>query len=344
MKKILITGSGGLIGSEAAEFYLKSNNKVVGIDNNMRQYFFGENGSTTNRIDSLKQHKNYIHYNTNITELQGDVFINEGPFDLIIHTAAQPSHDWAAKEPHTDFIVNANGTLNLLEWYRKLSPEAVFIFTSTNKVYGDLPNTFECEEQATRYTPVDSALATKGFSETLSIDQSLHSLFGVSKAAADLLVQEYGRYFNLPTVVFRGGCLTGPNHSGVELHGFLSYLVKCARTNTPYKIFGYNGKQVRDNISSSDLVNAFDCYYNSPKTPGSVYNIGGGIYSNCSVLEAIEVIENILNTKMNITFESNVRSGDHRWWISDTTKFKTDYPQWQQQDNIQTILHKMCNK
>ena len=342
MKRVLITGSGGLIGSEAVEFYIKQNFHVVGIDNNMRQYFFGREGSTTTRVSQLKQFKNYKHYDFCITKIDVDFFLKEGPFDLIIHTAAQPSHDWAVKEPSTDFNINANGTLNLLEHYRKYSPQAVFIFTSTNKVYGDSPNVLEYNELLTRYTPVNQTLALNGFNESLSIDQSTHSLFGVSKTAADLLVQEYGRYFKLSTVIFRGGCLTGPNHSGVELHGFLSYLVKCAKTKTPYKIFGYNGKQVRDNISSTDLISAFDCYYNKPKEPGSVYNIGGGSYSNCSVLEAIDTIESILNTKLTILFEPNARHGDHQWWITDTTKFKKDFPNWKQQDNIQTILTKMC--
>lgn len=338
MSKILITGSGGLVGSEAVEFYCKEGHKVVGIDNNYREYFFGKPGSIQWRLDELLKYENYKHYNSNIADYEEveHVFREEKQFDLIIHTAAQPSHDWACKEPLTDFSVNAGGTAKILEAYRLYSPGAVFIFTSTNKVYGDRPNQFTYQDTGTRLSPVDTAL-NMGFDETLSIDNCLHSVFGASKVAADILVQEYGKYFNLKTAIFRGGCLTGPKHSGVELHGFLSYLIKCCINDVPYTIYGYNGKQVRDNIHSSDLIRAFDFYFKSPKSNGEVYNIGGGLYSNCSVLEAIDLVQQYTDKKMNINFKEN-RVGDHMWWISDTTKFQKHFPEWKQQYNLEKII------
>lgn len=337
--KILITGSGGLVGSEAVEFYCKKGFDVVGVDNNYRKYFFGENGSVLWRLNELKKNKNYKHLFLDISKINeiDTVFKDYGPFDLIIHAAAQPSHDWACKEPLTDFSINAVGTLNLLEKYRLYSPDAVFIFTSTNKVYGDTSNYFDYDENETRFFPKDKKFEN-GFNENISIDNCLHSIFGASKVSADILVQEYGKYFNLKTAVFRGGCLTGPKHSGVELHGFLSYLVKCCITETVYNIYGYNGKQVRDNIHSSDLISAFDCYYNSPKTNGVVYNIGGGVYSNCSVLEAIELIERYTNKKMKTNIINKERIGDHKWWISDTSKFKKEFPEWKQKYNLHKII------
>jgi CDP-paratose 2-epimerase len=340
MKKILITGSGGLIGSEAVEYYCSKGYYVVGTDNNFREYFFGKSGSVQWRINELIKHKNYTHYNSNIVQYEEikNIFIQEGKFDLIIHTAAQPSHDWACKEPLTDFNVNAVGTINLLEAYRLYSPESVFIFTSTNKVYGDTPNKITMQELETRYTPTLSSNYEYGFNELMSIDHCLHSVFGASKIAADIMVQEYGRYFNLKTVVFRGGCLTGQKHSGVELHGFLSYLVKCCLNDIPYTIFGYKGKQVRDNIHSSDLISAFDCYFESPKSNGEVYNIGGGTYSNCSVLEAINLIESMTGKKLNYTIKDENRIGDHQWWISDTRKFKTHFSYWKQEYNMEKII------
>jgi CDP-paratose 2-epimerase len=339
MKKVLITGSGGLIGSEAVEYYCNKGYQVVGTDNNFREYFFGKNGSVEWRINELKKYKNYTHYSSNIInneEIQ-NIFKQEGCFDLIIHTAAQPSHDWACKEPLTDFNVNAVGTINLLESYRLYSPEAVFIFTSTNKVYGDTPNRIALYETESRFTPLLLDYQN-GFSELMSIDHCLHSVFGASKVAADIMVQEYGRYFNLKTAVFRGGCLTGQKHSGVELHGFLSYLVKCCLNDIPYTIFGYKGKQVRDNIHSSDLISAFDHYFNEPKANGEVYNIGGGTYSNCSVLEAITLIETMTNKKLNYTIKDENRIGDHQWWVSDTNKFKTHFPDWKQLYNMEKII------
>jgi len=339
MKKVLITGSGGLIGSEAVEYYCNKGYQVVGTDNNFREYFFGKGGSVEWRLNELKKHKNYTHYNSNIVNREEveNIFIQQGNFDLIIHTAAQPSHDWACKEPLTDFNVNAVGTINLLESYRLYSPDAVFIFTSTNKVYGDTPNRIALHEDETRFTPLLPD-HENGFDEWVSIDHCLHSVFGASKVAADIMVQEYGKYFNLKTVVFRGGCLTGQKHSGVELHGFLSYLVKCCVNDIPYTIFGYKGKQVRDNIHSSDLISAFDAYFESPRANGEVYNIGGGTYSNCSVIEAINLIENMINKKLNYTIKDENRIGDHIWWISDTRKFKRHFPNWKQEYNMEKII------
>jgi len=259
---------------------------------------------------------------------------------LIVHTAAQPSHDWAARDPITAFTVNANGPLKLLEAPREHCPEAVFIFTSTNKVYGDTPNRLPLVELDTRWEIEPGHAYEDGLSEEMSIDQTMHSLFGASKVAADVLVQEYGRYFDMPTACFRGGCLTGPNHSGTQLHGFLAYLMKCAATKTPYTVFGYKGKQVRDNIHSADLINAFDQFYRQPRC-GEVYNIGGGRFSNCSMQEAIETCEEITGNTMEISYKEANRAGDHIWWISDVGKFAAHYPQWNQQYNIDAILQQI---
>ena len=337
--KILVTGSGGLIGSEAVEYYCNKGCNVVGIDNNKREYFFGQSGSILWRLNELKKYKNYVHRNVDIVDYRAleSIFKKERGFDLIVHTAAHPSHDWASKEPLTDFNVNAVGTINLLESYRIHSPSAVFIFTSTNKVYGDAPNKYRYKDVGNRFEPYLDGLEY-GFNETLSIDQCLHSVFGASKIAADIMVQEYGRYFNLKTAVFRGGCLTGKKHSGVELHGFLSYLVKCCLNDTPYTVFGYGGRQVRDNIHSSDLISAFDAYFEAPKANGEVYNIGGGTYSNCSVLEAITITQSITNKKLRYTIKDENRIGDHKWWISDTRKFKTHFSNWKQIYNIENII------
>jgi CDP-paratose 2-epimerase len=259
----------------------------------------------------------------------------------VVHTAAQPSHDWAAKEPFTDFSINANGTLVLLEATRQFAPEAVFIFTSTNKVYGDTPNLLPLVELESRWEIAEThPFFKEGIDETMSIDQSKHSIFGASKVAADVLVQEYGRYFGMKTGVFRGGCLTGPNHAGAELHGFLSYLMKCAITQKHYTIFGYKGKQVRDNIHSLDLIRMFDVFYQNPRM-GEVYNAGGGRFSNCSMLEAIEWSEKITGNKFNFSYSENNRIGDHIWYISDTSKFKNHYPNWKQEFGIQEILEQI---
>jgi len=264
-----------------------------------------------------------------------------GDIRAVVHTAAQPSHDWAAREPHTDFGVNALGTLNLLELTRRHAPDAVFIFTSTNKVYGDTPNRLPLVELDTRWE-VDPShpYAEHGIDETMSIDQSMHSIFGASKVAADVMVQEYGRYFGMSTAVFRGGCLTGPGHSGAELHGFLAYLMKCALTGTLYRIYGYKGKQVRDNIHASDLVSCFVHVTRSPR-PGAVYNIGGSRHSNCSMLEAIALCEELTGNRMRIEYVDQPRAGDHIWWISDVRRFRSDYPEWNFRYGIREILEEI---
>lgn len=342
MKIAIVTGSAGLIGSESVSFLSEKMDLVVGLDNNMRSYFFGENASTEWNKQRL-QHKypNYVHENADIRNFDEvcRIFQKYGAdISLIIHTAAQPSHDWAAKEPLTDFTVNANGTLNLLEATRLFASEAVFVFTSTNKVYGDTPNLLPLIELEDRWEiSSDHPYFAQGIDENMSIDQTKHSLFGASKVAADVLVQEYGRYFGMKTGVFRGGCLTGPNHSGTQLHGFLSYLMKCAVTGDHYTIFGYQGKQVRDNIHSHDLVNMFWHFYNNPR-PGEVYNAGGSRFSNCSMKEGIAMCEQITGKKMNYSYSECNRIGDHIWWISDLSKFKSHYPEWTWEFNIWDIL------
>jgi CDP-paratose 2-epimerase len=342
MKIALITGSAGLIGSEAVNFFSSRFDLIIGIDNNLRQYFFGEGSSTEwNRRRLEDTLSNYKHYSPDIRDAAAlEVLFKEYGTDirLILHTAAQPSHDWAAREPFTDFSVNANGTLNLLEMNRLHCPEAVFIFTSTNKVYGDTPNYLPLKELDTRWEIDGSHPYYKnGIDELMSIDHTKHSLFGASKVAADILVQEYGRYFGMKTGIFRGGCLTGPNHSGAKLHGFLSYLMKCAITGDQYTVFGYKGKQVRDNIHSYDLVNMFWEFYKNPGS-GEVYNAGGGRHSNCSMLEAIALCEQITDKKMNYLYSEDNRIGDHIWWISDMSKFKSHYPEWTWKYGLMDIL------
>lgn len=343
MKTVIVTGSGGLVGRESVEFFLKKGFRVLGIDNNQRSYFFGEDGSTHSSIDELKSNSNYHHHNIDIRsydDLEKLFKENEDNIDCIIHCAAQPSHDWAAKEPFTDFHINATATLNLLELTRHYSKDAVFIFMSTNKVYGDNPNSLPFVESDSRYElPTDHSLYN-GLDEHFSVDQTKHSLFGCSKTSADMYVQEYGKYFGLKTVVFRGGCLTGSKHKGAELHGFLNFLVKCNLEQRTYNLFGYKGKQVRDNIHSYDLVNAFWHVYNNPKV-GEVYNIGGGRHSNCSVLEAIEKIESVTGIKMKLNYVSENRSGDHIWWISDISKFEKDYPDWKLTYSIDDIINEI---
>jgi CDP-paratose 2-epimerase len=338
----LITGSSGLIGSEAARFFHKEGLSIIGIDNDMRSVFFGKEASTDWNKKQLEQElAEYTHYNTDIRDEVkiGSIFKKYGKdLKVIIHTAAQPSHDWAAKDPVMDFSINATGTLILLENTRKYCPEAPFIFTSTNKVYGDAPNTLPLKEMETRWE-IDPShpFFEKGIDESMSIDQSKHSLFGASKASADLLVQEYGRYFNLNTVCFRGGCLTGPSHSGAMLHGFLSYLMKCAIKGEHYTIYGYKGKQVRDNIHSYDLVNMFWHFYKNPRK-GEVYNAGGSSHSNCSMIEAITLCEEITGNKMQHSYIEKNRSGDHIWWISDIRKFQSHYPAWSFKYNLHMIM------
>ena len=347
MSVALITGSAGLIGSEAVRFFASSGHQVVGLDNDMRRYFFGEEASTLwNRRELQEEFDNYAHRDADIRDerVVAELFREYGTdITLVIHAAAQPSHDWAAKEPLTDFTVNANGTLVLLECVRKFCPEAVFIFLSTNKVYGDTPNYLPLVEEETRWEVDPSHAYHGGIDETMSIDRSKHSLFGASKAAADLIVQEYGRYFGMKTACFRGGCLTGPNHSGAKLHGFLSYLMKCAVTGEPYTVFGYKGKQVRDNIHSHDLVNAFHHFYRNPRV-GEVYNIGGGRFSNCSMLEAIQMCEEISGNKLDWNYSESNRSGDHVWWISDLSRFKSHYPGWRLKYDIWGMLEQIHAK
>lgn len=342
MNVAVISGSAGLVGSEAVAFFSRKFDLVLGFDNDRRRYFFGPDATTfRTRFRLENEIQNYRHFDADIRDLEElkRIFQKFGSdIRLILHTAAQPSHDWAAREPFEDFTINANGTLNLLELTRQCCPEAVFIFTSTNKVYGDRPNSLPLEEKETRWE-IDPShpYFLHGIDETMPVDQSKHSLFGASKLAADILVQEYGRYFGMKTGVFRGGCLTGPQHNGSQLHGFLSYLMKCAVTGKPYRVFGYKGKQVRDNIHSYDLVNMFWCYYCNPRI-GEVYNVGGGRYCSCSVVEAIDICERITGNKMNWTYDENHRNGDHIWWISNVSKFKAHYPNWDYTLDLQSIL------
>ena len=348
MTIILVTGSAGLIGSESVRFFCDRGFTVLGIDNNMRQVFFGAEASTEWNRDLLLEHYSdrYIHHNVDIRnhEAISQIFKQYNTdISLIIHTAAQPSHDWAVKDPYTDFTVNANGTLVLLENTRQHCPEAVFIFCSTNKVYGDTPNNLPLIEQEFRWEIAFSHQYQNGIDEAMSIDSCKHSLFGASKVAADILVQEYGRYFSMKTASFRGGCLTGPSHSGAKLHGFLSYLMKCTMTGQPYEIYGYKGKQVRDNIHSFDLVNAFYHFYQAPRI-AEVYNIGGSRFSNCSMLEAIQDCEAITGKKLNWSYVETNRIGDHIWWISDVGKFKSHYPGWELTYTVKDILKEIFDE
>lgn len=345
MKKVLVTGSGGLIGSESVRFFAEKGFEVHGVDNNMRQYFFGPEASTNASVKELKKNiSTYIHHKADIRDNKTiEKIFKKHVFDLIIHTAAQPSHDWAAKEPFTDFSVNATGTLVMLENFRKHAPKGVFIYTSTNKVYGDVPNELPLIELKDRWEIDKKHPYYKGIDESMRIDQTKHSIFGVSKLAADVMVQEYGRYFNLKTAVFRGGCLTGPNHAGAELHGFLAYLAKCVATGKQYNIFGYKGKQVRDNIHSYDLVNAFWHVYKKPRV-AEVYNMGGGRHSNISMKEAIAKLEKITGKKANVKYSKTNRIGDHIWYISDVSKFQKHYPAWKYKYGIDDILKEICEK
>ena len=344
-KNTLITGSSGLVGSAAVGYYCQKGFEVYGIDNNLRKYFFGSDGDTTSvRKNLLFQYSNYHHYSLDIRDEKKltDLF-NIIRFDLIIHAAGQPSHDWAATEPITDFDINARATLLLLELARMHSPDAVFIFTSTNKVYGDRPNSLPFFEKPTRYEIVKTSPFFLGIDESMSIDTTTHSIFGVSKAAADLMIQEYGRYFGLRTVAFRCGCLTGPAHAGTKLHGFLAYLVKCAKHKRPYTIIGYKGKQVRDNLHVEDLIAAFDAFYKKPRA-GEVYNMGGGRMANISILEAIDLVKNIGGVTMKTRYIDKPRKGDHQWYISDTTKFLRHFPSWKQKYTIEQIVSELWKK
>jgi len=343
MSVAIITGSAGLVGSEAVTYFASRGLEIAGIDNGMRAVFFGEDASTTWVRERLRREvRSYTHHDIDIRD-QAEVFrIFEhyrAAISLVLHTAAQPSHDWAARDPFVDFTVNANGTSVLLEATRRFAPEAVFIFMSTNKVYGDSQN-LPLIELDTRWEIDPNHPYLKGIPESMSIDRTMHSLFGASKVAADVLVQEYGRYFGMKTACFRGGCLTGPHHSGTQLHGFLAYLMKCAATGTTYTIFGYKRKQVRDNIHSADLIRAF---YEFFKRPGvaEVYNIGGGRFSNCSMMEAISLCEEITDKKLNWRYVDKNRQGDHIWWISDLSHFQSQYPAWNLRYEVPGILREI---
>jgi len=345
MPTAIITGSGGLIGSESVRHFVQAGYDVVGLENDMRARFFGSDASTAHTTTALIERypSEFRSLEIDIRDTDGvaKVFAERaGEIELVIHTAAQPSHDWAASDPQTDFAVNANGTLNLLEATRQNAPDATFIFCSTNKVYGDQPNQMPLVELPQRLELPEDHAYYKGIDTTMSIDHTTHSLFGVSKAAADLLVQEYGRYFDMPTVCFRGGCLTGPNHAGTQLHGFLSYLMRCTMTGDSYTVFGYGGKQVRDNIHSADLVAAFEAFHRAPRA-AAVYNIGGGRQSNCSMLEAIELCQEIAGRKLAWSLGEDNRIGDHRWWISDLEPFKRDYPGWNIAHDVRDILREI---
>ena len=347
MSAVIVTGSSGLIGSETVRFFHEHGFDVVGMDNNMRAYFFGHDASVEWNTQQLTSAlPRFRHFPIDIRDVSAvdNLFKQFGEgISLVVHCAAQPSHDWAAREPTTDFSVNATGTLVLLEATRKFAPNAVFILTSTNKVYGDTPNVLPMYETDRRWELDPShPWSTHGIDESMSIDQSQHSIFGASKVAADVMVQEYGNYFGMRTGVFRGGCLTGPAHSGAELHGFLAYLVRCAVVGRPYTIFGYKGKQVRDNIHSNDLVQCFWHFYRDPK-PGAVYNIGGSRHSNCSILEAIDLIAELSGREVNFSLSDSARSGDHIWWISDVRRFQRDFPCWSYSYDLRATLGEMID-
>ena len=346
MSIVLITGSCGLVGAESTKFFCRKGFDVIGIDNNYRKFFFGIDGDTNwVKKNLLKRHKNYKHFNYNILNYSAleKIFIKyKKSIKLIIHAAAQPSHDLAKTIPLTDFKVNALSTLNLLELTKIYCPESPFIFMSTNKVYGDNPNLLPLKENSTRWELDKKHKFYKGVDEQMSIDQCVHSLFGVSKSYADLVTQEYGKNVGLKTTCFRAGCITGPMHSGAKLHGFLSYLVKSCVKKKSYTIIGYKGKQVRDNIHSSDLTECFWNYFKKPRT-GEVYNMGGGRVSNCSVLEAIKIVEKLTNKAIKTKYIRKNRIGDHIWYISNTDKFKKHYPKWKQKYNSEKIIEELLN-
>lgn len=341
MKTLIVTGSAGLIGSEVVNYFAKLGWKIVGVDNNMRADFFGDAGDTRWNVSRLKsEYSNYEHYNIDIRSRDVVVeFIQTIKPSAIVHAAAQPSHDLAASRPFDDFDVNAGGTLNLLEATRRYSTEVPFVHLSTNKVYGDAPNNLNLKELETRWDYGDAEYY-KGIKETFTIDQSKHSIFGASKVAADIMVQEYGRYFNMPTCCLRGGCLTGPNHSGVELHGFLSYLIKCNLIGKKYFIYGYKGKQVRDNIHSYDVTRFIDLFLDKPRI-AEVYNLGGGRENSISILEAFNLIESISGKEMIYEYVDNNRQGDHMCYISDLSKIKEHYPSWGITKNLQTTFEEI---
>lgn len=345
MSVVVVTGSAGLVGAEAARFFHHKGLDVVGIDNDLRSYFFGQDASTRwNRERLEAELGRYTHREIDIRdEASIDALFARFGRDIstVIHAASQPSHDWAAREPITDFSVNATGTLVMLEATRKHCPEACFVFTSTNKVYGDTPNRLPLIEQETRWEIEPShAFHAEGIDETMSIDASTHSLFGVSKAAADLLVQEYGRYFEMKTASFRGGCITGGGHSGAELHGYLSYLMRCCMEGREYTIFGYQGKQVRDNIHARDLVNMFWHFAQAPRV-GEVYNAGGGRAVHCSMLESIRLCQDLCGKELKTQYSETHRIGDHIWYVSDIGKFRRHYPDWDFEYDLDQILEEI---
>ena len=347
MKIALITGSCGLVGSESSIFFSKKGFKIIGIDNNHRKFFFGKDGDINWIKNKLKKNlKNYFHFNIDIRNyktLEKLFKKYKKDIKIIIHAAAQPSHDWAKNRPIIDFDINAKGTLNLLELTKLNCPDAPFIFMSTNKVYGDNPNFLPLVEKKTRWEIKNSHKFKSGIDETMSIDRCTHSFFGTSKSYADLVVQEYGKNVGLKTACFRAGCITGPNHSGARLHGFLSYLVKASIKAKSYTLIGYKGKQVRDNIHSQDLISCFWEFFKKP-TKGEVYNVGGGRFSNCSILEALNFIEKTCNFKIKKKILKDNRVGDHIWYISNMKKFKKDYPKWRQKYSSLKIIKELVRK
>lgn len=344
MPKVIVTGSGGLIGSESVKHFVELGYDVIGLENDMRSRFFGPEASTsptTQRlVDTLPSFQSLEIDIRDADAVTKVVREHAADLEILIHTAAQPSHDWAASDAQMDFTVNANGTLNLLEAIRHEQPDATFIHMSTNKVYGDRPNFLPLYDAGTRLELPEDHEYYGGIDTNMSIDHCMHSIFGASKVAADIMVQEYGRYFDIPTVCFRGGCLTGPAHAGAKLHGFLSYLMKCTVTGEPYTIFGYDGKQVRDNIHSADVVRAMELYHRSPKA-GAVYNLGGGRDSNVSMLEAIDLCQQIAGRDLDYTLSDQARAGDHRWYISDLSEFKADYPDFEITYGIRDVLQEI---
>ena len=344
MSTAIVTGSGGLIGSEAVTRCVREGYDVIGLENDMRSRFFGRDASTTRTTQRLE--RTFTEFRSLDLDIRDSHAVTDvirrhaGDLEIVIHAAAQPSHDWAASDVQTDFGVNANGTLNLLEAVRRHRPQATFIFCSTNKVYGDRPNDLPLEEEETRLDLAPDHRYHRGIDTSMSTDYCMHSLFGASKLAADILVQEYGRYFGMPTVCFRAGCLTGPAHAGAQAHGFLSYLMRCVVTGTRYTIFGHGGKQVRDNLHAADVLHAFFAYHRAPR-PGAVYNLGGGRESNCSVLEAIEICERIAGRRLEHDYNDEARRGDHRWWISDLSEFRRDYPQFVVEHGIEETLRQI---
>lgn len=345
MSLVVVTGSGGLIGSSAVRHFAGLGLDVIGIDNDMRAYFFGPDGSTAWNVQTLRDElgRHYRHESLDIRDRDGlsALFRAVGAdITLVVHTAAQPSHDWAAKEPWTDFDINAVGTLNMLEVTRLHAPDSVFIYTSTNKVYGDTPNSLPLIELDTRWEIAADHAFHDGITEDMSIDRSLHSVFGAAKVAGDVMVQEYGRYFDIPTACFRGGTLTGPSHSAAELHGFLGYVMRCAMERRTYTVFGYKGKQVRDAIHSNDVVSAFEAFWRAPRI-AEVYNMGGGRHSNCSNLEAFAIAADITGTEMTTEYVDENRIGDHIWWIGSNARFADHFPNWGLTYDVPAIMREI---